>query len=1664
MPKRLRSIFIMMLSCILVLTNALPTFAAGGTDVGSGGSSTSTGGGGGVCQWGTEPRSKDMSGVKLTILLSPKDSTQSDPEYIYKYRSGYYATKTPISGPPGYSGTPTDVGGSYPIYFLATEGCLMEGQPNGDTYGTVTRKSISDYVVRSAGAFTSDAETIALINKAKSALSIDWWGSPGSIVDDLGLSPVTDDLADDVKEARRESNSKMFKALGAIWYKLYPNEITKSIMETGYYEDDYKEAIILVEPIVTLQPFGKCGTEKYGITISNFLNMYLYTRSSDADITQMADISFAFDLARKSPLYDLFRSQPVPYEGHNNIIGTIISKGSTYSGKATNGGDSIASKIYYTGPLTNGADTSSASQDTNANADRNTNKHGYGMLRNLDWVGDTSLTVFYGVGNLQGESGGTCVYTDSAGGTSSITKSLRSATKARLAGPATEVLATLYGKARMDAGFDLSLHINSTISGIMAVESGSSTAGPQSRQMYPTASQLSGSGTKVDNTEVLMGSDEKANSVVISEDLAKLYSDSKQVAPVTLGFMSLDVGTSAAPVQQYVNALSYIFNQQMINLQEEITSDLQSANLDSDTSGKYFRVTTDNALAYGSGSMGNFKAIFMKHENIRNYVAKSFNELVRDNSAVISNYPNMPNATVGTLLNGQGSNITTKPEVGIPLNYSIDKEIQWSVDLVSSMAYTQEDISNLILQGTSSSVAGMLYNRRDISSKFPGQEKVYGATELGYAIVDEGTPIELAFVRIENGVPVIMNAGTSGQRLPLGNVSVTGVARELILPTEISGNDGTEYRLSNVAVKSPTTDMNTFLADLSTAIKNNATSINTNGFEVPVVKVNDTAKTRTIKVSARPEDATAGSPITIVAVLSTDSGTTVVETYTNSDGTHVKTEINTIAVDDVLEITDKPAESATVDRWFTSTVEPIGISTDTPWSTINQSPRTGTTGSQVGNGSTTLDLTKLASPKVVYINYTIEQETISGSGSSDARYISFQQTLTDLKLNPYFLEEGTNTGYTINDAPFGVHIVKYPYSACDCVCTGHTYWCDGCESYESTWRDSEGNEHTDTEYYCSGHTVYYHGACEKCCKGHPCVFSSWEDPDYNVKVEDTNEHDKTFIADKNLDLYQFVYSKNFQAGSLSTLPTIGEIKLQIVAHRGNDKVTIAKYKPLGSGSSDLSQLGYKTNNFPTPAQRKTSSYKESSEFKWKEVGTDLDIAAICNGGHVHRGKMWAKKDTGFEINIDVYRDKENKGIAKATKLNPTSITVVNQEIQNVAGVAVSGDVIEFYPYVEMLYETSSKQNIPVYVLSDEKSYYQVNDYAEIGWTKPTENNLAIQSNQFSTHKAATNGNQWRQKNQVLPGGAIFGVTNANGAYTKVGLVTYQTYIPSTVLNAPGNSGTLGKDYNLNNLKASDALTVHNRMLRNLKAQLQTIGLEMMVNKNWNGGLTESEGAVIAKKGATLNLDYSRTLSTDNKYWFQERSGSAKNTDKNFDVREVGNKTTYYKVQAEPTKYDNSMKGDIVVSKSANGMQWTELARWSKDKTKTQIINSLSAELKVVNDRTLFITNFVDSVSRTSSWYSEAWDGICVIKQENLLEFGLMNPATRLSVLDPKLTPKQENLSDMWSKAFALGFRTENKTISVSFKDGASVTIKDVSKMSTSNKIYIPNATVSDVDR
>lgn len=594
-----------------------------------------------------------------------------------------------------------------------------------------------------------------------------------------------------------------------------------------------------------------------------------------------------------------------------------------------------------------------------------------------------------------------------------------------------------------------------------------------------------------------------------------------------------------------------------------------------------------------------------------------------------------------------------------------------------------------------------------------------------------------------------------------------------------------------------------------------------------------------------------------------------------------------------------------------------------------------------------------------------------------------------------------------------------------------------------------------------------------------------DDPDYSTAYcGNWQITDKTITVGLKNDLYLDYPEILADSNAWRKLPAIGEQTTQtydrgnnfgshdkgytnwdykMVIHRGNDKLTLAEWKGLGLEVAEVSSTGYAIGNTPS-GTRKKMDYSETFDVRLSDNSPDKSTTSAPGHGSGHGTCGSETKNANLTnaltisplvVLIKTYSGSPDGGTTDTSCKNDKVIDM-SAGSQMITGVMLpTGTTVGFYPYIEMRFDTITDKDYPAYVLGQYRRSISPNDYAEIRWTKTNNYNLTLSSRQWSTHASATSGSEWRQKDSVLPGGAVMNLGIKESDRQKVTVVTYQTILEGDGRTQAEFAGAV------QGMEEADAVSYHESYVGTVIDGLEGLSVEQYVDTDWDN--SDAFGGQIVEPGSSLgSIGGGGKASTEDKYYFRGDMGTAQDGD--LDVRQLSYNSTKY-VFSSDTSGNILMNGSVIL-------------------TKNQDASALSnATAKNINNRTYIVDKLVKAIERNTgsdsgaknvsdgAWYNEAFDGITVIVQTTVLETGMIDPATRTAVLDVKLTPKNKGQSDLFSSAYISQFKMKSQTIygeddmigTFSNMGGSkSVYMKEMENLYKTKPFYIPNVNVQDL--
>ena len=386
--------------------------------------------------------------------------------------------------------------------------------------------------------------------------------------------------------------------------------------------------------------------------------------------------------------------------------------------------------------------------------------------------------------------------------------------------------------------------------------------------------------------------------------------------------------------------------------------------------------------------------------------------------------------------------------------------------------------------------------------------------------------------------------------------------------------------------------------------------------------------------------------------------------------------------------------------------------------------------------------------------------------------------------------------------------------------------------------------------------------------------------------------------------------------TLEDIPTLAQYKkVDIIKHLGGESHWWLPYYLLTENEEHMSRVG------KVPAGDRKENGNRVFEFKMDfGAGGDITATASCKETHesiigptmvsceAPTGKhgltdairlrleddekvRWIYTFEAYEVLVKIYKG-ESKGLAALPFGGTMSTPMVETTGPNKVLYKTQGtNVITFYPYIRMTYMTSAlkpaikeERNQTVcmedcrddtYILSEYESSILPTEAIEIGWSKTIDENLVLNSPQWSLHERAVSGSaEWNGRNQVLPGGALYQLSTPSDKLTTVHLTTYQTLIVHP------NGGYEGIDasrepYILSGAGEYSTYNVaktHTDVVNNAKEVLDNLNIVQWVNKLSDGPLAWNGSSAVKLTGvggqSLSRLGLTNTTQSDDKYYFK----------------------------------------------------------------------------------------------------------------------------------------------------------------------------------------------------
>lgn len=577
---------------------------------------------------------------------------------------------------------------------------------------------------------------------------------------------------------------------------------------------------------------------------------------------------------------------------------------------------------------------------------------------------------------------------------------------------------------------------------------------------------------------------------------------------------------------------------------------------------------------------------------------------------------------------------------------------------------------------------------------------------------------------------------------------------------------------------------------------------------------------------------------------------------------------------------------------------------------------------------------------------------------------------------------------------------------------------------------------------------------------------------------------KTILNDEN-ENYK---TNSFDASGL-TSKKLEDFSAKFVVWRGEDQPTINAYKASPGDSGQVDSLLDKTSaDNEDQGQRKHSDGLEPDEltyekdlsifFKIDDSG-DYTLGTQCQTGK-HSDTVNILDSTGEDktyefkgpVTVHFYDDGPSE---TASTIKPFS--GLNDGSQSSGGIHTGSsnilrrypayDEMEFYPYVQMSYQTTDDAGTTdggiVYVLSSYSRQFKAGAAMKLKWrvsTYPgTGYSMLLRSDQWQTHATAL---EKYGKNMLLPGGAIYQLTSNGGAGVgQLGFtLTVEAWYPD--IDPTYEDGIVSKDGDWNGSNgASEFGAFIGSAISNLT---QNARIEMRVV---SGQQNSAESGVKVMPGVQLKtLGNNQTASTDTKYYLKSEDPGAADSIR-MAVGGGGGLAGTYKIEAFPD-------GKITVGGGGS---------LEKDQGADQISKTSAAG--IADAYTSEMQNFIAQLSRNAGndtdttfgkywaeedghWYNEAF-GVKMNYYKGTITMAVpSNDGIGLggvtAVLDPNLCPAHTSTATKFQSVNTAQFFVTLKSAELGQFGDATVALPGYGGyLMASQPFYIADYTVQDND-
>ena len=471
--------------------------------------------------------------------------------------------------------------------------------------------------------------------------------------------------------------------------------------------------------------------------------------------------------------------------------------------------------------------------------------------------------------------------------------------------------------------------------------------------------------------------------------------------------------------------------------------------------------------------------------------------------------------------------------------------------------------------------------------------------------------------------------------------------------------------------------------------------------------------------------------------------------------------------------------------------------------------------------------------------------------------------------------------------------------------------------------------------------------------------------------------------------------------------------------------------------------------------------------------------------------------------------------------------------QNDVNCHLKAGTVSFIPYIMMRYDDRTQDDNFAAVLSQRTSngvvtatFYDWIDY-ELDHDFDQAYAINVTSTQWSTHKTAAselaeffggtapNGSYIANgfaDQSILPGGAVFTIGIPNNKVRTVTVKTAQAYLPSCGSGYEQVDKTVGASTGISGIATTNTplLQAHRDLVDSAMAEWQKTEIHeyLSVSPSLTTSATSSYEIVTHGKELFGDIDVSvlkddsgntmiNHTNSDTKYYFGgdysqtllntcygESSGGSNTSDASYEKSTSRMYLTFFtNVYGQVCCLKGEDESSTVLPAridrcKPNGQLGYDIVLVAEPRSSVIVADpsSIVYEVAVMTDVVRSLRQCTASQRGYDSecpwgnkWYNEAFDGITYIYQETEFKVGLWDAALRDTVLDPAVTPYQENKDDFFTRFHAMALNTWKASDNFSenpFKNNAGNTYMlqyDFKDLYGSQIFYIPNVTTQDLN-